>query len=101
MAATTSRQSLIFNSSAFAFVNAPLARKLAGDLQLLAQVHGGAGALLAVAERRVKDEDSVVIHMMWAGHGSQGTRCAGRQLESKQERGASAECCRMRQMENR
>ena len=30
MTATTSRQSLIFNGSAFAFVNAPLARKLAG-----------------------------------------------------------------------
>lgn len=30
MTATTSRQSLIFNPSAFAFVNAPLARKLAG-----------------------------------------------------------------------
>jgi hypothetical protein len=30
MAATTSKQSLIFNPSAFAFVNAPLARKLAG-----------------------------------------------------------------------
>lgn len=30
MAATTSRQSLIFSPSAFAFVNAPLARKLAG-----------------------------------------------------------------------
>ena len=30
MAATASRQSLVFNSSAFAFVNAPLARKLAG-----------------------------------------------------------------------
>lgn len=30
MTTTTSRQSLIFNPSAFAFVNAPLARKLAG-----------------------------------------------------------------------
>ncbi len=30
MAATSSKQSLIFNPSAFAFVNAPLARKLAG-----------------------------------------------------------------------
>ncbi len=30
LATTVSRQSLIFNSSAFAFVNAPLARKLAG-----------------------------------------------------------------------
>ncbi len=30
MAATTSRQSLIFNPSAFAFVNAPMAKKLAG-----------------------------------------------------------------------
>lgn len=30
LAATASRQSLIFNGSAFAFVNAPLARKLAG-----------------------------------------------------------------------
>ena len=30
MAATVSRQSLIFAPSAFAFVNAPLARKLAG-----------------------------------------------------------------------
>jgi hypothetical protein len=30
MTATTSKQSLIFNPSAFAFVNAPLAKKLAG-----------------------------------------------------------------------
>ena len=32
-----------------------------GDLQLLLEGHGGAGALLAVAQRRVEDEDAVVV----------------------------------------
>src|SRR5206468_5858006 len=36
------------------------AGKLAGDLELFAEVHRGAGALLAVAERGVEDDDSIV-----------------------------------------
>ena len=38
------------------------AGQLAGDLQLLAQIHGGTRALLAVAQGGVEDENSVVIH---------------------------------------
>src|SRR6185503_10073999 len=46
------------------------AGKLAGDFELLAEVHRGARALLAVAERRVKDDDSVatiVFHVCLDG----------------------------------
>ena len=32
-----------------------------GDLQLLLEGHGGAGALLAVAQRGVEDEDAVGV----------------------------------------
>jgi predicted ABC-class ATPase len=38
------------------------AGQLAGDLQLFAQVHGSAGALLAVAQRCVEYNDAVVFH---------------------------------------
>ena len=36
--------------------------KLAGNLQLLAQVHGSSGALLAIAQCRIKNQYSVGIH---------------------------------------
>ena len=38
------------------------AGELAGDLQLLAQIHGGAGALFAVAQCRVEYNDAVIFH---------------------------------------
>ena len=41
--------------------------ELAGYLQLLTQVHGGTGTLFAVAQGRVKDEDSVVFHGKGSG----------------------------------
>ena len=37
--------------------------ELAGDFEFLAQVHRRAGALLAIAERRVEDDDAVVFHI--------------------------------------
>ncbi len=40
------------------------AGQLAGDLELFAQVHGSAGALLAVAQRCVKKDDPIVFHNM-------------------------------------
>ena len=39
-------------------VDAHLVQEI-GDLQLLFQVHGGAGALLAVAQRGVEDQDAI------------------------------------------
>ena len=38
------------------------AGQLAGDLEFFAQVHGSAGALLAVAQRGVEYNDLVVFH---------------------------------------
>jgi hypothetical protein len=38
------------------------AGQLAGDLELFAQVHGSAGALLAVAQGRVEYNDAIVFH---------------------------------------
>ena len=40
------------------------AGQLAGDLQLFAQVHGRAGALLAVAQRGVEYNDTILFHSM-------------------------------------
>ena len=48
------------------------ARELAGDLQLLTKIHGGAGALLPVTEGRVKNQDSVIVHK--SGSGTTGSR---------------------------
>ena len=39
--------------------------ELAGNFQFLAQVHGSAGTLLAIAERRVEDDDSIIFHMLF------------------------------------
>ena len=41
-----------------------------GDLELLLVRHGGAGALLAVAQRGVEDEDAVLLGRRLRGHGS-------------------------------
>src|SRR2546426_9822896 len=38
------------------------AGELAGHFELLAQVHGGAGTLLAIAERGVEDDDFFSVH---------------------------------------
>jgi hypothetical protein len=38
----------------------PISSSSAGDLQLFLERHGGAGRLLAVAQGRVEDQDSVV-----------------------------------------
>jgi hypothetical protein len=38
------------------------AGQLAGDFELFAQIHGGAGALLAVAQGGIEYDDSVVFH---------------------------------------
>ncbi len=43
------------------------AGELAGDLELFPQVHRGARALLAIAERGVKDDDSIVFHRLSFG----------------------------------
>jgi hypothetical protein len=64
--------------------------ELTGNLQLLAQIHGGAGALLAIAQGRVKDEDSVVVHKK--GSGTTGSVAAPGKLEGKKKQAASAEC---------
>src|SRR3954453_2931243 len=48
----------------------PQSRKLPRNLQLLPQVHGSARALLAIAERRVEDTDSIIFHsfvLLWRG----------------------------------
>ena len=40
-----------------------------GDLELLLVGHGGARALLAVAQRRVEDDDAVLVGLGRGGHG--------------------------------
>ena len=40
-----------------------------GDLELLFVGHGRAGALLAVAQRRVEDDDAVLVGLGLGGHG--------------------------------
>ena len=50
-------------------VDAHLVEQL-GDLELLLMGHGGAGALLAVAQGGVKDDDAVLVGLCWRGHGS-------------------------------
>ena len=51
-------------------VDAHLVEEL-GDLELLLEGHGGAGALLAVAQGGVEDQDAVLGGAVWAavGHG--------------------------------
>ncbi len=39
-----------------------------GDLELLLMRHGGAGALLAVAQRGVEDDDAVLLGLVGGGH---------------------------------
>ena len=41
-----------------------------GDLELLFVRHGGAGALLAVAQGRVEDDDAVLVGLGGGGHGN-------------------------------
>jgi hypothetical protein len=43
----------------------PQPGELAGDFEFLAGGHRGAGTLLAIAERRVKNNDTVVLHSMF------------------------------------
>ncbi len=50
-------------------VDAHLVEQL-GDLELLLMGHGGAGALLAVAQGGVEDDDAVLVGLCWRGHGS-------------------------------
>ena len=39
-----------------------------GDLELLLEGHGGAGALLAVAQRGVENDDAVLLGLVGGGH---------------------------------
>ncbi len=40
-----------------------------GDFELLLVRHGGAGALLAVAQGGVENDDAVLFGLGWRGHG--------------------------------
>ncbi len=40
-----------------------------GDFELLLMRHGGAGALLAVAQGGVENDDAVLLGLGWRGHG--------------------------------
>ena len=48
-------------------VDAHLVEQL-GDFELLLVGHGGAGALLAVAQGGVEDDDAVLLGLRWRGH---------------------------------
>ena len=47
-----------------------------GDLELLVVGHGGAGALLAVAQGGVEDDDAVLLGLRWRTHGNGPSRFA-------------------------
>ncbi len=54
-------------------VNSHLVEQL-GDFELLLMGHGGAGALLAVAQGGVEDDDAVLLGLRGRGHGSHPSR---------------------------
>src|SRR4029450_13340764 len=48
-------------------VDAHLVEQL-GDFELLLVGHGGAGALLTVAQGGIEDDDAVLLGLRWRGH---------------------------------
>ena len=49
-------------------MSTPIVVEQLGDLELLLERHGGAGALLAVAQGGVEDDDAVLVGLVWRGH---------------------------------
>ncbi len=49
-------------------MSTPICVEELGDLELLLVGHGGAGALLAVAQGGIEDEDAVLLGLRWRAH---------------------------------